>query len=316
MVEPTIADLRTLPSRYNSARALFDLILEGDTAYALIEACSSGDASTVRDLLEQPEWISKSMDKPHFIYSVDRPSTGPGDLRGVLAMPLRNLERAIIKAAVNGHAEVVSDLLHFAGQRGIKRNDALTYWAVEHTIRNGHVDVIEAMVRGNPAFHDFHLYHGTKPLDSAVKGRKTEIVALLLRHGAFRPPQVRYLLSQGYGGSHLCKGNIQMTKLFLEQGLPIAGSGALHDAAEWGKIEKLRLLLEYGADVNEILPPERLTRHRGSLLATWTPLHFAASRGMKQAMQILEENGARTDGKDLNGKTPAELLEDHTQSKR
>jgi hypothetical protein len=40
-------------------------------------------------------------------------------------------------------------------------------------------------------------------------------------------------------------------------------------------------------------------------------MHFAASGGQVDAMKLLESNGARSDVKDLNGKTPAQLLEEY-----
>lgn len=39
-------------------------------------------------------------------------------------------------------------------------------------------------------------------------------------------------------------------------------------------------------------------------------MHFAASKGQVEAMKLLKSNGARSDVKDVNGKTPLELLEE------
>lgn len=59
-----------------------------------------------------------------------------------------------------------------------------------------------------------------------------------------------------------------MTELLLKYGVPIDRSGALHFAAFYGALDTMRLLIEHGADVNELCPP-------GYLSATWTPLHSA-----------------------------------------
>lgn len=66
----------------------------------------------------------------------------------------------------------------------------------------------------------------------------------------------------------------------------------------------MRLLVQHGADVNEAL----------SNWKSWTPLHFAASKGKVDAMKLLEEHGTHSDVKDRDGKTPAQLLEGLNQT--
>jgi ankyrin repeat protein len=92
----------------------------------------------------------------------------------------------------------------------------------------------------------------------------------------------------------------RMTEMLLEHGTPIAHTGALHTAAHRGHLDTMRLLMLYGADVNEVLSNWR----------SWTPMHFAASKGQVDAMKLLEHSGARSDLKDVDRKTPAQLLEE------
>ncbi len=65
------------------------------------------------------------------------------------------------------------------------------------------------------------------------------------------------------------------------------------------RIEVIRLLLEYKADVNAL---DSLMR---------TPLHRAAAFGHQQAVMILLQNGANKHAQEHKGLTPAQLAKDH-----
>jgi ankyrin repeat protein len=109
------------------------------------------------------------------------------------------------------------------------------------------------------------------------------------------------------------------------------GYNALHSAAEHGSVEWVKVLLEYGANVNSVTEP----RHENALhLATWqsdledflrklqilqqshidlnaqnndgdTVLHLAIRRfGSVKAIEALLDAGASTERKDTKGRTP------------
>uniref|UniRef100_A0A8H7N1H5 Uncharacterized protein n=1 Tax=Bionectria ochroleuca TaxID=29856 RepID=A0A8H7N1H5_BIOOC len=92
----------------------------------------------------------------------------------------------------------------------------------------------------------------------------------------------------------------RITKMLLKHGVPIPQSSALHAAARFRQLDTMRILLQHGANVNEVDPN----------WSNWTPMHFAASKGQVDAMKLLGDVGARSDLKDANGKTPAQLLEE------
>ena len=312
MTELTMADLKPYPGTYQSSREVFDVLIGEDAALPLIEALSSGDNTTLRSMLSQPQWIKIALEKPHCIYFQERPIDDKNYVRTVMAMPLSTLERAIIIAARDGHAAAVSTLLNFASQQGIKPMSVITRWAVDRAINNGHAPVFEAMISVDPKVVTFPLGHGNLPLVQAVKRRKTEVVAVLLQHGAnpLRTDKVMSYNSSLLSFAARAEGP-RMTELLLKHGVSVACSGALHSAANLGALDIMRFLMQHGADVNELLPAETLPHFYKPLCPTWTPMHFAASRGQVDAMKLLESNGARSDMKDLNGKTPAQLLEEY-----
>ncbi|KAH8593562.1 hypothetical protein B0O99DRAFT_688397 [Bisporella sp. PMI_857] len=237
-----MADLKPGSAGYQSSRAVFDVLIGEDVARLLFEASSSGDNITQRSMLLQPQWTKIALEKPHCIYFQERPSHDKSHVRGVLAMKMSNLERAIIKAAENGHAAAVSVLLSFASQQGLEPSSVITRWAVDRTINNGHAAIFKVLAAADPTIVISPLLgHGTLPLDQAVKRSQTEVVAVLLQLGADPIPSASSLKNVGSYRSSLLSlatkaEGTRMTELLLKHGVSVARSGALHLAAELGAL--------------------------------------------------------------------------------
>ncbi|KAF1830282.1 ankyrin [Decorospora gaudefroyi] len=240
------------------------------------------------------------LDKPHTIYS----KAPRGE---VLARPISNLERALTVAAQNGHASVVSALLAFATEYSIPLSDVITRAVINETIDGGHAAVFEALAAADPNVINIRVGHGhERPLYEAVRRRQPDVVATLLELGAdpLHPvgPGGRTLASHRSSLMSFAAMNEgpRTTAMLLERGTPIAGTAALHSAASFGQLDTMRLLMQHGADLEEVVPG----------WSGWTPMHFAAWRGKVDAMKLLEQHGARKDSKDKDGKTLAQVLEE------
>ena len=306
MAQSTEADLRELPSVYYSPRDLGDVLFGEDAARPLMEASSAGNDTALQSLLLQPQSIKIMLEKPHSIYYQQRPCQGPNDVRQVMAMRKLNLERALNAAVENGQATVVSTLLTFATQQGMKPSDVIHRDTINKTIHNGHATVFKALASADPSVINFPLGHGVLPLYEAVKRWQADMVAVLLELGAdpLHPVEPSKTLA-GYNSSLMSIAampkNPRIAEMLLKYNLPLSQTAALHTAALRGFVDRMSLLMQHGADVNEVLLNWR----------KWTPMHFAASKGQVDAMKWLEDNGAHSDVKDENGKTPAQLLEEH-----
>lgn len=197
--------------------------------------------------------------------------------------------------------------LRTAAQRGIEASGVITRRTINKTIDGGHAAVFKALASVDPGvINSPFLGHSTRPLYEAVRRRQPDVVAVLLELGAdpLHPVGPEKTLSN-YHSSLLSLGafaeGLRMTKMLLEHGVPVAQTAALHTAARCGYLDTMRLLMEHGADLDEVIPN----------WSYWTPMHFAASKGQVDAVELLEHGGARTGLKDENGKTPAQLLEEH-----
>ncbi|KAI4941986.1 hypothetical protein J4E91_010373 [Alternaria rosae] len=294
-----MADLKDMPTLYTSSRDVGDVLIGQDDARRLIETCSSGDDLALLSLLSQPQHITTMLSKPHTIYS-------KGPRGSVMARPIPNLERALTVAAQNGHAAVVTALLAFATEHNIPLSDIVTRDVVNKVIDGGHAAVVEALGAAYPKVIEIRIGHGhERPLYEAVRRRKPDVVAALLELGAdpLHPVAPGYRKLGNFRSSLMSFAAMNQgsrtTAMLLERGTPIAGTAALHTAARFGRLDTMRLLMQHGADLEEVVPGWK----------GWTPMHFAASTGKVDAMKLLEEHEARKDAKDEDGKTPAQLLD-------
>ena len=282
MSDPTANDLKTAPSAYQSSRSLWDALVGGDPARPLVEAVKAND-SLLQDLLRQPQSAGSLLEKPHVIYQETRPSNGQGDLRQVMAMPMLNIQRLVTSAVYAGQVGALRTLLTFTSeQQGVDFPDVINRFAIGQAIRNGDADVMEALVPAYPQLLSREVGRDGLPLSYAVTRGKTDVVAVLLKNGA--KPQT----TGGYTTSLLSlstrSSEPRMAELLLRHGAEIANSGALHHAADHGRntgaLDIMRVLIQHGANVNELLPEARIPRSlQPSLRATWTPMHFAAAAG-------------------------------------
>jgi ankyrin repeat protein len=309
-------------SRLRSSRAVWDVFEGEDAASLLIQASSSGNVAELRNLLAQAHWISVAFEKQVCIMATNVAERTSGE-REIDKHEIGNLDRASIIATRNGHPKALLMLLEFALQQGVKPSSTIHRFHLKPAIVNGDVAVMEALATAWPGVVNFYClsHEGPMPLDLAIASNQIEMVARLLELGA-EPASLdpasrgsnvkRRILNGGHYASLLSRAaktdGTRITELLLKHGQRIPGSGALHSAAQYGALDTIRLLLQRGADVNELLVEEKMSGRDPSLCATWTPMHFAASQGQVDAIHILESNGAAPDVRDNNGMTPAQLL--------
>lgn len=79
--------------------------------------------------------------------------------------------------------------------------------------------------------------------------------------------------------------NIRWVKLLLERGATVSNTGALHIAAFWGQIDRMHILLDHGADPNEI--PWLQVFACTDYYDQGTAVHWAIAGGHIEAIQLL-----------------------------
>jgi cytohesin len=139
----------------------------------------------------------------------------------------------------------------------------------------------------------------------SVGADKTATVQWLVAHGA--DPNAN-LFS---GSAHAIKlgarrASPAMLRLLLDHGAPVRGVRALAHAAELGCADAVALLLERGADANEmadsaLLPDAERAEGVG------TALHAAARGGHARVVALLLAHGAERRVRDPRGQTAREV---------
>lgn len=99
--------------------------------------------------------------------------------------------------------------------------------------------------------------------------------------------------------------SVEMAALLIKHGAHAKGSGAIVMAAETGKMEMLKMLLNEGADIDEVgieHPTDpRFKEDMGSAL------HRAVAGGHEAVVRFCLERGADTRLRDPMGRTPVAL---------
>ena len=142
-------------------------------------------------------------------------------------------------------------------------------------------DVVQLLLE-NGADVDERSFWGYTTLYLAVKHRDTELVKILLAHGAnvnaFGNSEVLYLAASN--------GDVAMAQLLIAKGADVSARNLyertpLHVAAVKGRTSLAELLLANGADVNA-------RDSRGK-----TPLRLATKRRRKDIVELLKQHGAK-----------------------
>jgi ankyrin repeat protein/beta-lactamase regulating signal transducer with metallopeptidase domain/6-phosphogluconolactonase (cycloisomerase 2 family) len=199
------------------------------------------------------------------------------------------------------------------------------YTPLSFAIGRGDKDMAELLI-AKVADVNARRADGETPLHEAASAGRKEVVELLIARGADVNRKDRD------GGTPLwyakIEGHAEVVELLLKHGArDEAPANALHKAAAEGNVERVRSLIESGADVNAKDPNgltplhravfsgnrtivELLLSHGADINAQnstsyyWTPLHFAAGMGQKELVEFLLAKGADIKARTANNSMP------------
>ena len=101
--------------------------------------------------------------------------------------------------------------------------------------------------------------------------------------------------------------SIQMAALLIRHGAHVKGSGAIVMAAEEGKLDMVKLLLDQGADINEVgIEDPTDPRSREDM---GSALHRAVTAGHEEVARFLLDQSADVNLTDVMRRTPLDLAE-------
>ncbi|OCT62668.1 protein phosphatase 1 regulatory subunit 27 [Xenopus laevis] len=102
---------------------------------------------------------------------------------------------------------------------------------------------------------------------------------------------------------HIRQGDLEQVGRFIRarkvtmDTIYLSGMAALHEAVLSGNLECVKLLIKYGADIDQ--------RDENG----WTPLHMACSDGYPHIARYLLSLGAQPDAVNSDGEKPCQLID-------
>ena len=171
-------------------------------------------------------------------------------------------------------------------------------------LKRGDIIAVKNRVLGDPSYILERDDDGNTPLMYAIAFGNLELVRFLLEHGA--DPNVE--VDDGYTclltaiESDSDASTLIVTELIRASAdihtMGTNGWTPLHMAAAYGHVDKARLLIDAGADINS----------RRKIDASETPLMEAALMGQPSTVRLLLANGADPTMRDtINNRTPLEI---------
>ncbi|KAK6428155.1 hypothetical protein LTR95_015703, partial [Oleoguttula sp. CCFEE 5521] len=318
MTEPTLADLEPGKVSYHQSSLPLWSVFDGpDPALSFIAACHSRDphCEDLKALLAEPQTVKLALEEQQVVCHVERPPTKHSNVRDVAVRPITNLQRAVNMAAKFNCPESIRLLLNFAAQTcNVELRDLVDRTTIVAVIESGQAQTFNPLVTAYPPALSLNLGDRGLPLDFALDQNHLNIVTVLLEHGVHIRSTTKPFRRSRWSDSRLFLGvdvyGTRLSELLIEQGFPVAGSGALHHAAEGGRTVAMQFLIEGGAGLDDLMPADGIQGNEDErkLLASWTPMHAAASKRQLDAMALLRSSGARDDILDAQSRTPQDVL--------
>ena len=262
----------------------------------LLQACSSGSISDLQALLADPKHAQIALAHEIRPYHAVR-----------LSIP--NLNLLFQSAARAGQSASIEDLIHFASEHDVAFSTLITSDTYLAALGGRSLDVLKLFVTAMPETVNLDLGHVGYPLTQVLHKQLFDHASYLLDHGA--NPNARCAGHKGPGYTLRVAAQklpLEYTTLLLQHGALVPQSGAVHMAAEKGRVDVLQALLESASGeglVDERLEPNVgfLTNQRKQQQASETPLIIATRHGQRDAVRWLLKRGSSVTIKDLQGKT-------------
>lgn len=261
----------------------------------LLRACDDGDIDTARGILE-PGNQSRESGRQSRLRSETGSECGSADMLALVPVDCTDEEgnTGLQFASAGGHEQLVRFLLRKGASVDSRNNYG---WSpLMQAARFGHLTVAHILLENGAEINGRNRL-GASILTMAARGGHTHVFKLLLESGAF-VDDYDHLAVAGNNNNNSCSaaGFGSVESCAGGGGREFMDITALMVASQFGHEAAVRLLLEWGADVNFF---QKTTG--------WGPLMVATLSGKVGVAQQLVERGADPDRLNVLSKTAFEL---------
>ena len=231
--------------------------------------------------------------------------------------PISNNDLATLTSAIQSTCTPLQPVLNLLLGHAVEHNSLTT---IPFLIRLGACPLSDPTydllrrARNRPSFHCLiesnllDINTDLEPLGSflllAAQHNDPSHVEYCLQHGA-DPNQGTYAFRWSALATAVeYNAGLDVLALLIAGGADVNGSDALHTAAERGRIEMMKFLIEKGADVNTVGFEYCLSDSKA--LEAGPALHFAVDGNHVEAVKILIENGSDVTLRDVKRRTALE----------
>ena len=271
--------------------------IDAEIMDSLLFACSSGNSSSLEQLLSSPIPHRLALAKEKRQYNFIR-----------LTFP--NIHFLLERAAGAGHSNCLSVLFTFAQANDFSYQTLVTRDLLLATIASRDLDTLKSIVTTYPEATNLALGLMGDPLTQTLLKDLFPHTQYLLENGADPNTRCAGYRAHGYHLRYAAqKLPLDYTILLLGYGAIVSESGAMQMAVKKGRLDLLKQLVEHGGNVNE-----RVDHNIGFFSyktkkqqAIETLLHIAVKTGHVEVAKWLLEQGADAGLVDLHGESACEL---------
>ncbi|KAF2870925.1 ankyrin repeat-containing domain protein [Massariosphaeria phaeospora] len=268
----------------------------------LIALCKNSDHEQLLNALQQPAAVEVALSHEKVVDD------------GCYRLNKLNLERMLVAAVRADDDTMVETLLKFGQKQDVKVDAMLTTEVIMRALDKSALPLIRKLEVLDPNIFTRYLSPGFTILmlasDGGPFGEKPPCNTYL--------PLMQYMMERGVDPNcpwiakahgpgtvlyQACRtASSKIVECLLKHGAIVAGSGAARVAAEHGRIKVLKLLLQYGADLNECFDTQPPFGPLG------TALHTATYYRRDAVIEWLLEHGADPSIRNSEGKAVAGIV--------
>lgn len=187
-----------------------------------------------------------------------------------------------------------------AARRVLDQGAKVTFAIVNAAIIGHSTEVFQLLLDAGLDINELVGHMGSHLINAIQSNQPADFVSFMLAKGA-NPTSPRLIDQWTPIQVSAMDSSNALTALLIENGVQLEQSGSLQIAANEGRLETVRFLLDQGAPIDEIVRDDHAPEFEDD--ANGTSLHMAVTAGSESVVRLLLDRGANIALRDPRGRT-------------